>query len=221
MDRLKQVLPAVPGINGKKEYFNSVVLVLLLEKDGEYYFVFERRSESIRQGGEICFPGGMFEREEDATMVDAAIRETGEELGIPAERIEILGCLNTVIAPMGATVDAFLAVSDVREEEIVINKNEVDECFLIPVAFFEKMEPERYQSLVEIKSAYYDEKNDKDVVLFPARELGLPEKYWNTWSGARHNILVYRTDKAVIWGITARLINEVIGRLKIAECRKK
>jgi len=56
------------------------VLVLLVPINGEYHFVLQKRCTNIRQGGEICFPGGKVD-ENDETLEKVAIRETTKEMG--------------------------------------------------------------------------------------------------------------------------------------------
>lgn len=124
-ERIRGQLSFDEGIHGKEEYFNSVVLVLLVPINGEYHFVFQKRCVNIKQGGEICFPGGKVD-ENDDTLENVAIRETTEEMGIPKEKILIIGRLNTIVAPMGATVDAFIGIAKIGIEEICINPREVE-----------------------------------------------------------------------------------------------
>ena len=50
----------------------SAVLVPLVEKDGVWHLLYEVRSSTIRQGGEVCFPGG--HREAGESIVDCALR---------------------------------------------------------------------------------------------------------------------------------------------------
>ncbi len=55
--------------------------------------VLTRRTETVRDHkGEISFPGGV-RHAEDPDLVTTALRETEEELGIPAHRIEVIGAL--------------------------------------------------------------------------------------------------------------------------------
>lgn len=214
LKRLESNLPAVPGINGKEEFFNAAVLVLLALFEGEYHFIFQKRAASIRQAGEICFPGGQFDNERDLNFRDTAIRETIEEFGISREKICVLGPLDTVIAPIGVTVDAFLAVVDIRSlDEFIINPDEVERVFSVPVSYFEQTEPENYQVTVAIKPSYTNSLGE-EVISFPARELGLPERYYQPWGGSRIGMFVYRADGEVIWGLTARLIFDVVRKLK-------
>lgn len=84
-DDLKKMisnLPKYPGVLGRDRFFNSAVLIPLVKKNKEYYILFQKRAASIRQGGDICFPGGGFEKDLDKNFKQTALRETKEELGI-------------------------------------------------------------------------------------------------------------------------------------------
>lgn len=68
--------------------------------------VFTVRSLEVRDHkGEISFPGGV-RHQEDPDLLRTALRETEEELGIPAERFEVLGSL----PPTQTVVSGFLVV---------------------------------------------------------------------------------------------------------------
>ena len=213
LEKLKRSLPPAPGILRKEEYFNSAVLIPLIMVDGEYNFLFEKRSAHIRQGSEICFPGGEFDPEKDKTFKDTAIRETVEEVGIPGNKISIIGLLDTLIGPAGVTVDSFIGVVDVQNiSSLKFDKNEVEKIFLVPVRFFADNEPEEYYVRMEITPFEID-KNGERIDTLPAKDLQLPEKYSKTWRGRKHRIFVYKSSGEIIWGITAALIYEVIRKL--------
>ncbi len=217
MRNLKDKLPVVPGINGKEDYFNSAVLVLLMLVKEEYHFVFEKRASDIRQPGEICFPGGKFDPAIDASFRDTAIRETVEELGAASDKLRIIGNLDTVIAPMGATVDAFLAILDLGDlDDLQINQQEVERVFTIPVSFFEDHEPEAYKVNITVNPSYVNQAGE-EVTIFPAQELGLPERYTKPWAHMMSDVFVYRVEDVTIWGMTARLIRDVVTKLKSLE----
>lgn len=212
LEILQRKLPPVPGISGKEEYFNSAVLVLLIWIGGEYHFVFQKRAASIRQGGEICFPGGKFDPDKDLSFLATAIRETEEELGIDAEKIKIIGQLDTVVSLMGVTIDAFLAVLDLPQvSDLPINTAEVEKVFTIPVSYFENTDPAAYKVNITVHPSYINEKGE-EVVTFPAKELGLPEHYSKPWGDAQNNVYVYDKTEGPIWGITARLIKDLVSR---------
>lgn len=217
IEGLKDKLPVVPGINGKEEYFNSAVLVLLILVNEEYHFVFEKRAANIRQAGEICFPGGKFDPANDASFRDTAIRETVEELGVASDKISIIGNLDTVVSTMGATVDAFLGILDLSSlDDLQINHHEVEKVFAIPVSFFEDNEPEAYKVNIAVHPSYVNQAGE-EVTIFPAKELGLPERYTRPWGNVMGNVFVYRVEGVTIWGITARLIRDVAAKLKSLE----
>jgi 8-oxo-dGTP pyrophosphatase MutT (NUDIX family) len=214
LNKLINKLPSTPGILGKEEYFNAAVLIPFIMINGEYNLLFEKRSAKIRQGGEICFPGGEFDDEVDSSFMDTAIRETIEELGIKKEHISIHGMLDTLMGPMGVTVDSFIGTLYIDDiNAIDFDKEEVEKVFTIPVSFFMANKPELYHARLEINPTDID-KNGEKITTLPVKELQLPEKYSRTWRGRKHNIYVYKTAEGVIWGITAALINEVIHKLK-------
>ncbi len=214
IEALKGKLPVVPGINGKEEYYNFAVLVLLVLVDDEFHFVFEKRAANIRQAGEICFPGGKFEPNQDVSFRDTAIRETVEELGVSADKLQIIGNLDTVMSTMGATVDAFLAVLELNSlEDLQINHQEVDKVFSIPVSFFENHEPVAYKVEITVNPSPVNQAGEV-VTTFPATELGLPERYTKPWGNILGNVYVYRVEGVTIWGLTARLIRDVVAKLK-------
>jgi 8-oxo-dGTP pyrophosphatase MutT (NUDIX family) len=215
LDKLKKNLPANPGIQGE-EYFSSVVLLLLVPVNGEYHILLEKRAPSIRQGGEISLPGGMSD-ESDSSLEATAIRETAEEVGIAAEKIRIVGRLDSVFAPMGAIVNVVVGVADIEPAEIKRNPEEVEKAFLVPVSFFERSDPEVYTVVTEVHPSYIDKSTGEEVTLFPAKELGLPKRYWNTWGGFRHKVFVYKTDEGTIWGLTARILVDFAKKLNLGK----
>ena len=69
------------------------VLVPLYLQDGELHAVFTRRREDLRRHpGEISFPGGRLD-EGEASLVATALREADEEIGLPADAVELVGAL--------------------------------------------------------------------------------------------------------------------------------
>jgi 8-oxo-dGTP pyrophosphatase MutT (NUDIX family) len=214
LETLKNKLPLTPGILRKEEYLNSAVLIPLVYKDGEYHFLFEKRSEKIRQGGEICFPGGEFDPSIDKNFEETAIRETIEEIGVSKINISVIGILDTLIGPTGVTVDSFIGTINIDDiMNLQFDKNEVEKIFLLPVSFFTQNEPENYFVRMEIHPSEIDKNGDK-IDILPVKELQLPDRYSKPWRGKRHKIYVYKTKEGVIWGITAVLIREIVKRLK-------
>lgn len=188
----------------KEKYFNSSVIALIVEASDQKYFLFEKRAQHIRQGGDISFPGGRCEKGE--TSLDAALRETYEELGISHDKILVMGKIGTNIIPSGVLVEAFLGVIQVDTlKDIKVNTSEVEEYFLVPLDFF-KNTPPRIEKLEVETRPYYD--IDGIPYEFPARELNLPKMYHSPWRSPPREVFFYIYEKWVIWGITADIIVE-------------
>jgi 8-oxo-dGTP pyrophosphatase MutT (NUDIX family) len=74
---------------GRKE---SAVLVPLFISDGAVHVVFtERRHDLRRHAGEISFPGGR--RDEGEELLETALREAEEEIGLSRDTVEVVGAL--------------------------------------------------------------------------------------------------------------------------------
>jgi 8-oxo-dGTP pyrophosphatase MutT (NUDIX family) len=82
---------------GRKE--SAVLVPLFAGADGAPHAVFtERRHDLRRHAGEISFPGGR--RDPGEELVETALREAHEEIGLPPDAVEIVGAL----APVGTYV---------------------------------------------------------------------------------------------------------------------
>lgn len=209
LENITLALTNSPDILGKDKYFNSAVLVPLVSIDNMFHFLFEKRADHIRQGGEISFPGGEFDQKKDQGLRHTAIRETSEELGLSTEKIKIIGKFGTLVAPMGVTVDAFVGILSINSlDELKIDLNEVEKIFLLPVEHFLKQKPEEYTVKLEVHPSYTDE-NGKKVELLPVQKLGLPARYSKPWKNGFHRVLVYNSSEDVIWGITAEIVFEL------------
>jgi len=70
-----------------------VLAPLYLDADGELHAVFTKRRHDLRRHpGEISFPGGRRDPG-DVDLAATALREAHEEIGLPAEAVELVGAL--------------------------------------------------------------------------------------------------------------------------------
>lgn len=211
LKKLSENLPQNPDILGRDRLFNCAVLVLFVKKEDEYFLLFEKRANGIRQGGDICFPGGGFEKEVDKDFLDTALRETNEELGLSDKDIQIIGRLDTMVAPIGAIIEIFVGVIDFEnyEKSLKIDKNEVEKILLISLNELQKYEAKEYNLRYMVHPTFVDEKGIEEI-LFPSQELGLPKKYHKPWGHNKHKVWVYKLHGEVIWGVTAVIINDLL-----------
>jgi len=86
--------PAAPRIPGNQA---AAVLVPLFEAGGETRVVLTRRPDTMpSHRGDVAFPGGKVHPEIDPTLLDAALREAEEEIGLPREAVEVVAELETI-----------------------------------------------------------------------------------------------------------------------------
>jgi 8-oxo-dGTP pyrophosphatase MutT (NUDIX family) len=94
-ERLRAVLldpeeAAALDVHGR---IDAAVLVPLYIDDGRLHAVFTRRRADLRRhGGEISFPGGR-QDPEDEDLCTTALREAHEEIGLRPDAVELVGAL--------------------------------------------------------------------------------------------------------------------------------
>lgn len=78
-------------------FLDAAVLVpVFRDPAGELRLVMIRRAARGVHGGQLAFPGGRPEPEDDGSMLETALRETEEEIGLERDRIRILEALPRV-----------------------------------------------------------------------------------------------------------------------------
>jgi 8-oxo-dGTP pyrophosphatase MutT (NUDIX family) len=119
----------VPDPAGRK---NSAVLVPLLRTSGKWHLLYTRRCDNLTDhGGQIAFPGGQAEPGE-CVPIETALRETGEELGIPARAIRPIGELDLVDTTTGYLIAPVVGVID-WPQPLTLEEREVRETFTVPM----------------------------------------------------------------------------------------
>jgi 8-oxo-dGTP pyrophosphatase MutT (NUDIX family) len=94
-DDLRQVLLTVPDATALevRGAISAAVLVPLYVDRRRLHAVFTKRHDDLRRhAGEISFPGGRYE-EGEPDLSATALREAHEEIGLPADRVELVGAL--------------------------------------------------------------------------------------------------------------------------------
>lgn len=135
--------PRAPGWNhaqihewqGDAPRVPAAVLLLLRDTPG-VELLFTRRTETLaRHPGQVAFPGGRVEAG-DHDAVDAALREAGEEIGVPREVVTPMGFLDCFETVSGFCVTPVVARLHADAPPLVIDPGEVAEAFEVPLAFF-------------------------------------------------------------------------------------
>lgn len=182
------------GLNDYK-LNEASVMIPLIRKDDKLHVLFEVRSSKLStQPGEVCFPGGHIEADETAR--DALLREINEELLVSKDDIEITDTMPRMIGPRNIIINIFIGL--IHNYNNTYSNCEVDNVFTIPLEYFI---------------------GNKPVIYTAGAELELPSNLpWNLipdgrnyhWRKQEHIIPFYTETSPVIWGITARILNDYI-----------
>ncbi len=190
-----------PYINGSDKMKKASVLIPIIKKENSYYILFQVRASSLRtQPNEICFPGGKIENNENS--LDTCIRETCEELGTTDDNIEIISELDLLITPSNMIIHPYLGtIKDISS--LNINKAEVDHIFLVPISY-----------LIDNKPLYYNNK----VSIIPSNDFPyeiIPNKNNYKFAEGNYDVLFYKYNNYVIWGITAKILENFLNIINI------
>ena len=206
---LKEKLPEYPELIDKDEYFNSSVLVPFVKINNDYHLLFEKRAANIRQGGEVSFPGGEFDKKMDKSLQGTAVRETIEELRIEKNKIKVIGQLGILTVP-GVIVHAFIAEIKINNaDKINFDRTEVEKIFTVPVSFFKENPPEVHHVRLEAHPFYIDDDGNR-IELLPVEKLNLPPRYSKPWGKIKRKVYFYNYNGETIWGLTAALVKKVV-----------
>jgi 8-oxo-dGTP pyrophosphatase MutT (NUDIX family) len=121
---------------GDNSVRHAGVLLPLLAREGNMLILLTKRTDSVEHHkGQISFPGGAVD-EEDDSFQETALRETREEIGLSEELIDILGPIDETLT----VVSNFLIhpyVGFVRPARTyVVNPAEVEEVLEVPLSVF-------------------------------------------------------------------------------------
>lgn len=158
----------------------SAVTLLLFELDNHPYFLLIQRQEyEGKHSGEICFPGGKKD-EDDQSIFDTAVRECEEETGIPSKFLHNLGNLTDVYIPVSNhLVHPFVCYLKGNPKPLILpDEREVKKVLICPLArLFES----------DVKSTV--------------------TKTWSNGKTTK-DIPCFLIEGNVVWGATAIILNE-------------
>jgi 8-oxo-dGTP pyrophosphatase MutT (NUDIX family) len=118
----------------EREPIAASVLVPLVQRDQGLNVLLTRRSDHLHDhAGQVSFPGGRVDPG-DADLVDTALRETEEEVGLPRNRVQVLGPLNTYSTVSSYVVTPIVALVQ-PPFDLALDAFEVAEAFEVPLQF--------------------------------------------------------------------------------------
>jgi 8-oxo-dGTP pyrophosphatase MutT (NUDIX family) len=155
----------------------AAVLVPLIDRPEGMTVLLTRRTDHLTDhAGQVSFPGGRIEPG-DAGPIDAALRETAEEIGLQPSRIEVIGCLDICVTGTGFRVVPVVGLVSTPFDvagDLILDAFEVADAFEVPLSFV------------------LDEANH-------VRRVAIAR-------GARREFYVLSYQDRYIWGATARML---------------
>ncbi len=161
----------------------AAILVPLLRLAGQWHVLMTKRAEHLaHHAGQISFPGGKVESQDDGS-VSAALREAFEEVRLMPQSVSIAGGLDAVRSPAGFIVQPIVGIvgGDDGLDGLVADPAEVDLIFTLPLSHV--INPSNFR-------------------LVPRETDGRRDDYW-----------VIEHDDHRIWGLSARVLNDLCRRI--------
>jgi 8-oxo-dGTP pyrophosphatase MutT (NUDIX family) len=161
----------------------GAVLILLYPRSDRLYLVLTRRSDHVgSHKGQISLPGGA--QESDESLVETALRETWEELGIPSQGIEVMGNLTPLYTPpSNYCIHPFVAYRAARP---IFHPHDVEVAQVLEVALGSLLDP-----AIRRVEYWADQRFDS-----PRR------------------VPCFDIDGQVVWGATAMILSEFVSLLE-------
>jgi len=202
-DRIRTALAARPPRRVEvPEFARAAVLVPVLSRPEGPTLLFTRRTEALRRHrGEISFPGGRIEPGEVPRQ--AALREAAEEIGLEAEAVELLGELDERPTVSSYVVTPVVGLVERPPDRFGHDRGEVHEVFEVPLP--------RLLAPGMPRGEWWDTRRLPPDL--PARRLDdLADVEIDRTTG-RYRVWFYDVaPDRVIWGLTARVLKELLDR---------
>lgn len=112
----------------------SAVMIIIHEIEQQLHLLLTTRARHLSShAGQISFPGGRFEQA-DQHLLETAIRETEEEIGLDRNYLQVVGQLDDHATLTGFRIFPYIAFTDTLPE-LTIDSGEVDEVFSVPLDY--------------------------------------------------------------------------------------
>ena len=117
----------------QREFRAAAVLVPIVARDSLTVLLTERTAHLPAHAGQIAFPGGKIEPDDDGPLA-AALREAREEIGLSPDAVEPIGFLDAYRTGTGFVISPVVALVE-PGFGIVPDASEVADVFEVPFKF--------------------------------------------------------------------------------------
>jgi 8-oxo-dGTP pyrophosphatase MutT (NUDIX family) len=164
----------------------AILVPVYRSGDGQLHIVMVLRSDGGVHGGQVAFPGGKRDRC-DLSMLETALREAREEVGLTSDRVEVLAHFPAIeTRTTGYRVYPFLA-RIIPPVQWQLTKREIAD--IIDVSLNELVRPDAHGQAIE---------------------------RFSTWQKSAE-VAFYRVGSHRLWGLSYRILHPLIPRLIAGE----
>jgi 8-oxo-dGTP pyrophosphatase MutT (NUDIX family) len=111
----------------------AVLIPLIARPEGATVLLTQRTAALRQHSGQIAFPGGRIDEEDDGPL-GAALREAEEEIGLAARHVSPLGFLGPYFSTTGYRITPVVALVE-PDAPLRLNPEEVADVFETPLSF--------------------------------------------------------------------------------------
>lgn len=184
MSLIEQLVSAISDYEPRRiteDLPEAGILVPVTRHPSNPEIILTRRSQHLNtHQGQVAFPGGKYD-EEDQTVLNTALRESHEEIGLHPSQVEIIGPLSQVISLHGIRVTPYVGLVD-NDIELTPNLEELDSIFQVPANYLATAEPKR-----------------RDRMTYKGMALSVPSYDYD-----------YQGEMYEIWGLSAIVLVELL-----------
>ena len=107
LEKIKEKIGGYSGTPPVEELRKAAVLIAVTDGP-EPELIYTLRSNKVgSHGGEVSFPGGMYE-EQDLDLRYTALRESEEETGLDIKKVDIIGPIDTVVSRFNISLTPYV-----------------------------------------------------------------------------------------------------------------
>lgn len=142
--------------NSHSEYIHAAVLIPIFIGSGVYKILFTQRTNSVQHHkGQISFPGGTVEKQ-DHSMIETALRESSEEIGLLEKDVEIIGRIDDKLTVASNFIVHPFVGRIPYPYPFKINPMEVDKIITVPFEIFFNEEAYQEREPIDFVDPSYD-----------------------------------------------------------------
>ena len=134
LNKIRRKLTCYKPATFQSDQPKAAVLLALTDSEEPAIVLTKRAARLSSHSGEIAFPGGKYD-DTDSDLLQTALREAQEEVGLDPQQVEVLGSLGQVMSKHGVHVTPWVGVIP-ENVALAPNIGELDEVFMVPLRFF-------------------------------------------------------------------------------------